>query len=654
MQHRNIAALVTAVLLTAALTPQLPAGAQQRTYKEKGDLIWRYDPETDLLLITGSGALSEAMYPDCPGHVIVGPQVTEIGQAFSGQRNLAHLTILNPSCEISYDQSTISNEYEYVFMSLPYPQEGYYEEHGYFGGVLCAPEGGTLESYANWFGYRFEACPEAGDIDGDGGTGLTDLVLLQKYLVGKTAFTPLQEVLADANFDAYTNVIDLALLRSQLLQSSAPEILRSGTCGEDVEWTLDTEGTLTIRGTGAMKDFIDNGSYRAPWYQDRAGIKRVHVYRGVSSIGNYAFDGCSALEQISLPDTVTTIGKFAFRGCTALPGLTLPDSVAKIGDGVFYGCTGLTDITLPESVTYLGSSAFSGCTELKSAALPDSMQWLENSTFEDCSGLTSLQLPAALTSIGNGCFKGCISLSEMEIPAGVKSIGTNAFKDSLWLALQQMKDPYVVVNGILVDVSACSGDLVIPDSVTSFPASMFYGNTRITSVTVPGSVTDISYNAFKNCTKLTGVTLEEGVTSLGAGSFEGCTALRNVVLPDSLQKIGYQAFMYAGVQEITVPAGVQSVGDDAFRECTQLSRITILNPDCVIEGENTTICNSYYEEQQTECDGVWTDESGNITDYSVLIRVIPHTQFTGEICGRAGSNAQTYASNCGYTFTPLD
>ena len=107
----------------------------------------------------------------------------------------------------------------------------------------------------------------------------------------------------------------------------------SGTCGENLTWTLDNEGTLTISGTGAMTDYY----YDAPWHSSSENIKSVVIEDSVTSIGYSAFYGCSNLTSITIPDSLTSIGEWAFGCCSSLTSITIPDSVTSIGERAFSG-----------------------------------------------------------------------------------------------------------------------------------------------------------------------------------------------------------------------------------------------------------------------------------------------------------------------------
>ena len=156
----------------------------------------------------------------------------------------------------------------------------------------------------------------------------------------------------------------------------------SGTCGENVSYTLSgsTEKgyKLTIEGNGAM----DNYNYNAPWSDYRASITKVVVNSGVTTIGAYAFYGCTALESVSLPNTLTSIGKQAFGICWSLTSLTIPEGVTSIGVGAFANCCGLRSLSLPSTVTSIGKSAFYYCEKLTKITIPEGVTSLDAKVFE--------------------------------------------------------------------------------------------------------------------------------------------------------------------------------------------------------------------------------------------------------------------------------
>ena len=165
-------------------------------------------------------------------------------------------------------------------------------------------------------------------------------------------------------------------------------IYDSGSCGENVTWTLTADGTLTISGTGAMTDYTYDS--RSPWYSCRTYIKRVVMQQGVTSIGDHAFWDCSGLTSVTIPDGVTSIGDSAFSGCAALTSVTIPEGVTSIGDSVFSGCTALTAVTISDGVTAIGGSTFSNCIRLAKVTIPKSVTSIGKNAFYYCESIADV------------------------------------------------------------------------------------------------------------------------------------------------------------------------------------------------------------------------------------------------------------------------
>ena len=388
------------------------------------------------------------------------------------------------------------------------------------------------------------------------------------------------------------------LMIASLLPATAlaAGIVDSGICGAEgdgsnLTWTLDSDGVLTISGSGDMHDY-DFPS--APWYDSRSRVKSAVIADGVTSIGWDAFKGCTSLTSVTIPDSVTSIGWDAFEDCTSLTSVTIPDSVTRIGEQAFDGCKSLASVTIPDSVTSIGDGAFYCCDSLTGIWVNEG----NNNYSNDASGvlfdkgMTALiqcpggfsgayTIPDSVTSIDNRAFYSCKSLTSVTIPNSVTIIGEQAF-------------------------SYCTSltSVTIPDSVTSICDYAFNGCTSLTSVTIPDSVTSIGEYAFAYCTSLTSVTIPDSVTSIGEYAFRDCTSLTSVTIPDSVTSIGDCAFQYcASLTSVTIPDSVTSIGDGAFYDCTSLTSVTI--PDSVTSiGDGAFYC----------CDsltGIWVNEGNN-------------------------------------------
>jgi len=345
-------------------------------------------------------------------------------------------------------------------------------------------------------------------------------------------------------------------------------------------------------------------------YTDNVVIPASVTYDGVeysvTTIGAWAFSGCSGLASVTIPISVKRIGDSAFRNCSGLTSvhisdiaawckisfvgrdsnplyyahhlylgeeeindLVIPHSVTRIGDSAFYGCSNLNSVTIPNSVTSIGGSAFSGCSGLTSVAIPNSVTSIGGSAFYGCSGLTSVTIPHSVTSIGGSAFYGCSGLTSVHISniaAWFKISFSNLYSNPLsnahhlYLADEEIKD------------------LVIPSSVTSIGESAFYGCSGLNSVTIPNSVTSIGDYAFSDCSGLTSVTIPNSVTSIGGFAFYGCSGLTSVTISNSVTSIGISTFQKcSGLTSITIPHSVMSIGNDALSNCSGLTSVTIGN-----------------------------------------------------------------------------
>ena len=151
----------------------------------------------------------------------------------------------------------------------------------------------------------------------------------------------------------------------------------------------------------------------------------------VTSIGSYAFNHCSDLTSVTIPNSVTNIDGFAFSGCSGLTTVTVPNSVTSIGNYAFYQCSGLTSVTIPNKVTSISNYAFSHCCGLTSIDIPGSVTSIGERAFAYCSGLTSVIIPESVTSIGGYAFSNCDDLTDVWCYAKrVPTTESNAFSGS--------------------------------------------------------------------------------------------------------------------------------------------------------------------------------------------------------------------------------
>ena len=362
----------------------------------------------------------------------------------------------------------------------------------------------------------------------------------------------------------------------------APTSLRagqSGKCGDNVTWTLDDQGVLTIEGTGAMTDY----AYLSPSPWADSNPKKVVIADGITTIGKYAFNNSSMLSSVTIPNSVTKIGEHAFEYCTDLTSVDIPNSVTSIEEGAFMLCTGLTSVTISNSLTSIAEQTFMHCFNLASVTIPSSVTKIGQEAFAYCMGLESIEsLAETPPTCGDNAFDNANRSCKLSVPAnsieaykaaeGWKDFaniealsggsqsgtwGSNikwTLDDQGVLTLEgtgEMEDDYFSEAPWL---SLSFTKLVIGDGITKIGKNAFFGCKELTSVTIPSSVTTIDYYAFMECTGLTSVTIPCGVTSIVYAAFYGCT----------------------GLTSVTIPSSVTSIGDGAFGQCTGLTKIESL------------------------------------------------------------------------------
>ena len=210
---------------------------------------------------------------------------------------------------------------------------------------------------------------------------------------------------------------------------------------------------LLVASSGWAYDFLSNGIYyniingneaEVTYEYENEDGSPVSPYTGnvvipssvsngntkysVTKIGGSAFDYCSSLTSVTIPNSVTSIGDNAFAYCRGLTSITIPNSVTEIGEGAFNNCRGLTSITIPNGVTSIEGWAFAYCSGLTSVTIPNGLTSIGDYAFNNCRGLTSVTIPNGVTSIGELAFWACSGLTSVTIPNGVTSIGKEAFR----------------------------------------------------------------------------------------------------------------------------------------------------------------------------------------------------------------------------------
>ena len=267
-----------------------------------------------------------------------------------------------------------------------------------------------------------------------------------------------------------------------------------GDRGDNIKWTLNSAGVLTISGSGNMRngDYHSYGNYTcSPWCDGTSrNVTSVTIKSGVNNIGNIAFRSCENLTRITIPDTVNSIGSSAFYECKNLVRIIIPDSVTTIGQSAFQNCSRLSSVILPNELTELGSYLFYNCSNLAVMTIPSSVTAIGQYALAGCSKLDSITIPSGVTSVGNYAFQNCSNVTTVKILSKSISLGKNAF-------------------------DGCS---------------------NLTSIDLPRGVDMLDDGLFSNCSNLTKVSIPSSVELIGANIFNNCTRLKDIYFSGSQQQ----------------------------------------------------------------------------------------------------------------------
>ena len=405
------------------------------------------------------------------------------------------------------------------------------------------------------------------------------------------------------------------------------------TESDGLTWTLYEDGTLTISGTGAMKDYYCDNSNLGPIY-DNSDVRKVVIEDGITSIGAFAFFDCY-FTSITIPDSVTSIGESAFQKCSRLKTISLScKSTLKKSD--FGDQADLVSYTNQHALTKTAAKAAT-CTE-------DGNK--EYWTCEHCGKYF-------LSDDTNPETAKAVELSETILPAiQHKNV-----------ELRNVLEPTETDPGY-------SGDRYCPDCDTVLEKGYTYwiednltwklyedGTLNISGT---GAMKDYNINDTQspviNHQNVKKVMIEDGVTSIGNYAFYFCENLTSLTLPDSVTSIGDSAFdTCRGLTNITIPEGVTNIGDCAFYDCSNLTSITI--PDSVTSIGNGVLeaCSSL-KTISISCKS--TLKKNNFGSQVHLVSHIPHiltkTAAKDVTCAEDGNKEYWTCEHCGKYFLSDD
>lgn len=343
-------------------------------------------------------------------------------------------------------------------------------------------------------------------------------------------------------------------LSSVSIPNTVTEIGYEAFAGSGLTGRIPLESTSDIKiGPSAFKNCVGiteveiSGStdILASAFANCTQLKMVETSDGIKSIGDLAFNGCTALTSLYLdPTTLTYIGFSAFGGCVKYsPDLDSFDNNVTIGEYAFTGC-GATTLTLSDKIVEMGAHAFASCASLGTVTVNGPI--VSNGAFENCGVLTTVTITNAM-EIGASAFKNCGALATVTFTSAdnLTKVGEGAFEGTA--AITTNADGIKYVGNIAVG----------------------YDSTLTGAATLKTDTVGIADGAFRNCDKLSSVNLQS-VKFIGANAFRNCKNLRSVEFPATVTRIGANAFRESGLTSVSLPDTVQSVGDNAFFDCASL------------------------------------------------------------------------------------
>lgn len=274
----------------------------------------------------------------------------------------------------------------------------------------------------------------------------------------------------------------------------------------------------------------------------------------VDSIGEWAFNSCSGLMSVKLPEKLRAIGSLAFVDCYGLTSISFPASLKVIGSDAFQNCDGLTSLSFPEGMTQIGGGAFQRCGRLETLFFPSTMKSIDWGVF--CG--------AHENEYGGECT--CDSIRRIEVKGIATWFNSDRFTERNYHVAAPYADLYV--NGELLT------EVVLPDTMTRIRPALFYGCKKLRSVVFPNNLKVIDDCAFENCTGIENLEFPQGLDSIKSSAFYICRGLRKIAFPQGLRYIGMRAFW--GCEElhsVSFPNKLENIDYGAFEGCKSLTSV---------------------------------------------------------------------------------
>ena len=444
--------------------------------------------------------------------------------------------------------------------------------------------------------------------------------------------------------------------------TAAAETIDSGSCGENVTWSLSGDGVLTISGKEKMNDVGPEGAiWHLRGYSDL--IKSVVIKEGVTSVGSNAFYNCTNLTDISLPDSITAVRTDAFFGTDYYNNeANWKDGALYVGNHLIKCVTDATEFAVKEGTKTIAGEAFANC-GLTSVILPEGITRIDDHAFFDCKNLTNPIIPDSVTGIGVRAFYGTgYYKNEANWENGVLYIGNNLIECNTDAMEYSVKEGTKIIADYAFEKREDLTSVNIPDGVTCIGDYAFALCHSLESINIPGSVTRIDDCAFWDCNSLTSVTISDSVTCIGDYAFANCHSLKSINIPGSVTRIDDSAFWNCNsLTSVTISDGVKSIGNYAFSGCSNLKSISLpAGVDCIETGAFNgcvRLTDVYYggtEEQSEEIEIRNDNECLTDADWHFHTHSMSKTQAKDATCTEDGNNEYYTCSTCNKVFKDVE